>query len=140
MFMKVRPLPNKQRIQLTLDCDIVAAAKDKYPSVSNRVNELLAMDMYGSDEKDELVQRLHQLKLEEKSITKRICELEKQEVVLKETQSNVEEILEWVKEVYLRNGLIGLNKVEAECKRKGVSFEEIKQILDNEGIAYVNFS
>lgn len=133
-------MPNKQRVQLTLDCDILAAAKDKYPSVSHRVNELLAMDMYGSDEKDELVQRLHQLKLEEKSITKRICELEKQEVVLKETQSNVAEIMEWVKEIYVRKGYIGLNKVEAECKRKGVSFEEIKQILDNEGIAYVNFS
>ena len=133
-------MPNKQRVQLTLDCDILAAAKDKYPSVSHRVNELLAMDMYGSDEKDELVQRLHQLKLEEKSITKRICELEKQEVVIKESQSNVEAVMEWVKEIYLRNGFIGLNKLQQECKRKNVSFEEVKQILDNEGIAYVNFS
>jgi len=127
-------------VQLTIDCDILAAAKDKYPSVSHRVNELLAMDMYGSDEKDELVQRLHQLKLEEKSITKRICELEKQEVVIKESQSNVEAVMEWVKEIYLRNGFIGLNKLQKECKRKSVSFEEVKQILDNEGIAYVNFS
>ena len=133
-------MPNKQRVQLTIDCDILAAAKDKYPSVSHRVNELLAMDMYGSDEKDELVQRLHQLKLEEKSITKRICELEKQEVVIKESQSNVEAVMEWVKEIYLRNGFIGLNKLKQECKRKSVSFEEVKQILDNEGIAYVNFS
>lgn len=52
-------MSGKQRIQLTLDCDIVDAAKDRYLSVSNRVNELLAMDMYGSDEKDELVNRLH---------------------------------------------------------------------------------
>ena len=133
-------MPNKQRIQLTLDCDIVEAAKDKYPSVSNRVNELLAMDMYGSDEKDELVQRLHQLKLEEKSITKRICELEKEQTRIQESQSNIESVRDWIKDFYLRKGYVGLNMVEAECKRKGVSFDEIKGILDNEGIAYVNFS
>ena len=130
----------KQRIQLTLDCDIISAAKDKYPSVSNRVNELLAMDMYGSDEKDELVNRLHELKLEEKSITKRICELEQEEVRIKETGSNIQEIMNWIVGIYSRNGVVGLNKVEEECKRKHVSFDEIKQILDDEGIAYVNFT
>lgn len=133
-------MQKKQRIQLTLDCDIVESAKNKYPSVSHRVNELLAMDMYGSDEKQELVRRLHELQVEEQLITKRICELDKKEVVIKESQSNVEAVMEWVKEIYLRNGFIGLNKLQQECKRKNVSFEEVKQILDNEGIAYVNFS
>ena len=133
-------MSGKQRIQLTLDCDIIDAAKVRYPSVSNRVNELLAMDMYGSDEKDELVNRLHELKLEEKSITKRICELEKEEVKIQENGSNVQEIMDWIKSIYSRNGVIGLNKVEKECKRKHVSFDEIKQILDLEEIAYVNFT
>ena len=133
-------MSDKQRIQLTLDCDIIDAAKNKYPSVSNRVNEVLAMDMYGSDEKDELVNRLHELKLEEKSITKRICELEKEEVQLQRNHSNIEEIMSWINELYIRNGVIGLNIVKDECKRKGVSFDEIKMILDNEGIAYVNFT
>jgi len=133
-------MSGKQRIQLTLDCDIVDAAKDKYLSVSNRVNELLAMDMYGSDEKDELVNRLHELKLEEKSITKRLCELEKKEVIIQEKGSNVQEIMEWINTIYSRNGVVGLNKVEAECKRKHVSFDEIKQILDAEEIAYVKYA
>lgn len=133
-------MSGKQRIQLTLDCDIVDAAKDKYLSVSNRVNELLAMDMYGSDEKDELVNRLHELKLEEKSITKRLCELEKKEVIIQEKGSNIQEIMEWINTIYSRNGVVGLNKVEAECKRKHVSFDEIKQILDAEEIAYVKYA
>lgn len=133
-------MSGKQRIQLTLDCDIVDAAKDRYLSVSNRVNELLAMDMYGSDEKDELVNRLHELKLEEKSITKRICELEKKEVIIQENSSNIQEIMEWINTIYSRKGVVGLNKVEAECKRKHVSFDEIKQILDAEEIAYVKYS
>ena len=130
----------KQRIQLTLDCDIYDAAKDKYPSISARVNELLAMDMYGSDEKDELVNRLHELKLEEKSITKRICELEKQEVLIQESNSNIQEIMDWILDIYSRNGVVGLNKVKEECTRKHVSFEEIKLILDKEEIAYVNYA
>lgn len=133
-------MSGKQRIQLTLDCDIIDAAKDRYLSVSNRVNELLAMDMYGSDEKDELVNRLHELKLEEKSITKRICELEKKEVIIQENGSNIQEIMEWINTIYSRKGVVGLNKVEAECKRKHVSFDEIKQILDAEEIAYVKYS
>ena len=131
---------NKQRIQLTLDCDVVASAKEKYPSVSNRVNELLSMDLYGSDEKDELVKRLHELKLEEKSVTKRICELEKEEVKIHENGANVQSIMDWILAVYSRNGVIGLDKVKKECNRKGVSFDEIKQILDSEEIAYVNFA
>lgn len=133
-------MSSKQRIQLTLDCDVVESAKNKYPSVSNRVNELLSMDMYGSDEKDELVNRLHELKLEEKSITKRICELEKEEIRIQENGSNVEEIMAWIRSVYSRNGVIGLNQVREECNRKHVAFDEIKQILDSEEIAYVNFA
>ena len=125
---------------MTLDGDIVDAAKNRYPSVSNRVNELLSMDLYGSDEKDELVNRLHELKLEEKSITKRICELEKEEVRIQENGSNIQEIMDWIFGIYSRNGVVGLNKVEEECKRKHVSFDEVKQILDSEEIAYVNFT
>lgn len=130
----------KQRIQLTLDCDIYDAAKKKYPSVSARVNELLSMDMYGSDEKDELVNRLHELKLEEKSITKRICELEKEAVQVQESKSSIQEVMDWIMSIYSRNGVVGLDKIEQECKRKHVSFTEIKQILDDEGIAYVNYA
>ena len=130
----------KQRIQLTLDCDIYEAAKTKYPSVSARVNELLAMDMYGSDEKDELVKRLHQLKMEEKSVTKRLCELEKREVQIKESESNIQEIMAWIVDICSRKGVIGLNKIREECKRKNVNFDEIKVILDQEEIHYVNYT
>ena len=132
---------NKQRIQLTLDCDIYDAAKEKYPSVSARVNELLAMDLYGSDEKDELVQRLHQLKLEEKSITQRLCELDKSEVQLQADNSNRDKVIQWIEETYSRNGVIGLNKLEAECKRNGkLNIEEFIQMMDDSGVAYVNFA
>ena len=130
----------KQKITITIDCDLHEAAKNKYGNVSGRINELLAMDLYGSDEKDELVERLHNLKIEEKSITKRLCELEKQEVEVQTRNTNKESVLKWVKEVYQRNGVVGLNKLKAECKRYHVEFDEIVSLMDESGVAYVNYA
>lgn len=132
----------KKKIGISIDCDIYEAAKQKYPKISTRINELLAMDLYGSDEKDKLVQELHELKLREKVITKRICEIEKQEVAVERDISNKDAVLAWVSDVYPRVGYIGLNQLEAECKRCHCehAFEEIKLYLESEGIATVNFA
>lgn len=130
----------KKKITITVDCDLYEAAKTKYSNISGRVNELLSMDLYGNDEKDELIERLHNLKLEEKSITKRLCELEKQEVKIKEEESNKEAVLEWVTQVYQRNGVVGLDKLEKECKRHHVNMDEIKSLMDSSGVVYVNYA
>ena len=130
----------KQKITITIDCDIYEAAKSKYSNISGRINELLSMDLYGNDEKDELIERLHNLKIEEKSITKRLCELEKQEVKIQEEESNKEIVLEWVTSVYQRNGVVGLNKLEAECKRYHVNVDEIISLMDKSGVVYVNYA
>ena len=130
----------KQKITITIDCDLYEAAKTKYTNISGRINELLSMDLYGNDEKDELIERLHNLKIEEKSITKRLCELEKQEVQLQEEETNKDAVLKWVRDVYQRNGVVGLNKLEAECKRHHVSIDEIKLLMDESGVVYVNFA
>lgn len=129
----------KQKITITIDCDLYEAAKTKYSNISGRINELLSMDLYGNDEKAELVERLHNLKLEEKSITKRLCELEKQEVKMKAEETNKEAVLSWVTTVYQRNGVVGLNKLEAECKRHGVNVDDIVALMDKSGVVYVNY-
>lgn len=131
--------PTKKKIGISIDCDLYEQAKLKYPKISTRINELLAMDLYGSDEKDKLIQELHDLKIKEKSITKRICELEKEEVLIEQSQSNKDVVLEWVKEVYSRKGYVPLNKLQAECDRHHVNFEEMKNHLEMEEIATVNF-
>lgn len=130
----------KQKITITIDCNLYEAAKTKYPNVSGRINELLSMDLYGSDEKSELVQRLHELKLEEKSITKRICDLEKAEAKVQAEESNKKDVIAWVNQVYQRNGVVGLNKLEAECKRDDVNFDEIVALMDEAGVAYVKYA
>lgn len=129
----------KKKIGISIDCDLYEAAKRKYPKISTRINELLAMDLYGSDEKDKLVQELHNLKIREKSITKRICELEKEEVRIQADATNKDVVLNWVKEVYSRKGVIGLNKVKDECERHNVDFNEIRNYLEVNEIATVNF-
>ena len=130
----------KQKITITIDCDIYEAAKTKYSNISGRINELLSMDLYGNDEKDELIERLHNLKLEEKSITKRLCELEKREVQIQAENTNKEVVLEWVTTVYQRNGVVGLNKLEAECKRHNVNVDDIIALMDKSGVVYVNYA
>lgn len=131
--------PTKKKIGISIDCDLYEQAKLKYPKISTRINELLAMDLYGSDEKDKLINELHDLKLREKSITKRICELEKEEVKMEQSRSNKDAVLEWVTEVYSRKGVVPLNKLEMECNRSHVNFDEIKNYLESEEIATVNY-
>ena len=129
----------KTKITVTIDCDLHEAARNKYGNVSGRINELLSMDLYGNDEKDELIERLHNLKLEEKSITKRLCELEQREVQLQNDNDNRDTVLSWIKEVYLRNGVIGLNKLKQECKRHNVDVDDMVRAMDESGVAYVNY-
>ena len=131
--------PTKKKIGISIDCDLYEQAKLKYPKISTRINELLAMDLYGSDEKDKLINEVHDLKLREKSITKRICELEKEEVKMEQSRSNKDAVLEWVTEVYSRKGVVPLNKLEMECNRSHVNFDEIKNYLESEEIATVNY-
>lgn len=130
----------KKKITITIDCDLYESAKSKYDNISGRINDLLSMDLYGSDEKAELVDRLHELKLEEKSITKRICELEKEETVIRESKANIDLVLVWVREVYSRKGVIGLNQVKNECLRHNCDFNEVVKILEDEDIATVKFA
>lgn len=129
----------KKKIGISIDCDLYEAAKVKYRKLSPRINELLAMDLYGSDEKDQLVQELHELKIREKSITQRLCELEQEEVRIERSMSNKEAVLDWVSDIYSRNGVVPLNKLEAECKRNHVNFDEMKNYLEMNEIATVKY-
>lgn len=130
----------KKKIGISIDCDLYEAAKSKYPKISTRINELLAMDLYGNDEKDQVIRELHDLKLREKTLTKKLCELEKQEVQVQTDKANWEKVLDWVQDVYPRAGVIGLNLLEKECSRHGVPFDEMKYYLESEEIAIVKFA
>ena len=130
----------KKKFSICVDCDLYEAAKLKYGKISPRINELLAMDLYGSSEKDKLVQELHDLKIRERSITQQLCEMEKEEVRLSKANSDKEAVLSWVGDVYSRAGVIGLNLLKAECERHNVDYNDMVAYLEAEEIATIKYA
>ena len=130
----------KQKITITIDCDLYKSAKAKYDNVSGRINDLLSMDLYGSDEKEELVERLHALKLEEKSLTKRICELEKAEHIVRDEKKRIQAVLDWGMDTYSRKGVIGRNQLELICKKHNVQVFDVVRLLEKDGVEIVNYA
>ena len=130
----------KKKFSICVDQDLYEAAKLKYGKLSPRINELLAMDLYSSSEKDKLIQELHDLKIKEKTNTQQICSLEKEEIRLEKANSNWEAVLAWVSDVYKRVGVIGLNLLKAECERHYVDYDEMVAYLESEDIATIKFA
>ena len=48
-------------------------------------------------------------------------------------------MLSWANVIYQRRGVIGLNILKRECKNRDVSFDNVKNILEKEGVAFVNY-
>lgn len=130
----------KKKFSICVDEDLYEAAKLKYGKLSPRINELLAMDLYSSTEKDKLIKELNDLKVREKTITQQLCALEKEEVRLNKANSNKEAVLSWISEVYSRVGVIGLNLLKAECERHNVDYNEMVAYLEAEEIATIKYA
>ena len=120
--------------QFQLDVDRL----NVYPTLSCTVDDLLPEA--ASDEKEELVERLHALKLEEKSLTKRICELEKAEHIVKDEKKRIQAVLDWGMDTYSRKGVIGRNQLELICKKHNVQVFDAVRLLEKEGVAIVNYA
>lgn len=131
----------KKRIHITIDCDLYDLAQVKYGhrKLSDRVNQLLSMDLHQSTERQELIEKLHELSIEQQAVQDRLCELNKIEKEKDEHESNMDKVLHWIRDIYSRKGVIGLNQVKAECRRLHVNYEDIRSILEAEEIATVNY-
>lgn len=130
-------MTDKSRVHLTLDEDIVSQAKMVYPNLSIRVNELLSQDLNSSDEEAKLVEEMEELMSLYNAKKRKLCKIRKQ---LERDGSGVENVLDWAKNVYYRKGVLGLNLLEMECKRHKVSFDEVRNILEQEDVALVKFA
>lgn len=131
----------KKRIHITIDCDLYDLAQVKYGhrKISDRINQLLSMDLHQSTEKQELIEKLHELTIEQKAIQDKLCELNQIEKEIEEQESSMDKVLNWIREVYSRKGVVGLNQVKAECKRLQVNYQEVVHIMEREDIATVNY-
>ena len=132
---------NKKRVNVNLDCDLYYLAQSRYGkgNVSNRINELLSIDLHQSSEKEQLIEKLHELRIEERAITDKICQLNKMEREKEAEESSIDKVLMWVRDLYERKGVVGLNQVEMECKRLKVNYYDVLKILEAEEIATVNY-
>jgi Arc/MetJ-type ribon-helix-helix transcriptional regulator len=129
----------KVKITVTVDRELNEMANMKYKNKSDRINELLKIDLFETDEKAKLIEELSKTKRKEKIITKKLCELEKEEKNLKGNDDNIEKVLEWARNTFNRRGFLGLNYLEKECKSNKVDLVFVKNQLVNEGVEFVNF-
>ena len=119
----------KKKITVTIDNDLYVLAKNKYDNLSGRINDLLSIDLHRTTEKDELVEKLHNLHLEERIIEDKLCEIRKREKESKEKESNFDKFMKWAVDIQNRRHEIGLNMVKSECNRLKLDYPSIRQML-----------
>ena len=131
---------NKTKVTLTLDTDLVDLAKLSYPNFSGRMNELLSIDLHAETEESKLMKEIAKLHDELEIKEDKLCDIRKKRSTLEGEVSTINEVLSWARGIYERKGVIGLNLLERECKKKKVSFSKIRDILEQEDVAFVNFA
>ncbi len=125
---------------LTLDTDLVDLARLQYPNFSGRVNDLLSIDLNAETEESKLMKEITKLSEELEIKQDKLCDIRKRRSTLEGDASVIEEVLSWARGVYERKGVLGLNVVERECKKKKVSFSNVVNILEKEDVAFVKFA
>lgn len=133
-------MSNKTKVTLTLDTDLVDLAKISYPNFSGRMNELLSIDLHAETEESKLMKEIAKLSDELEIKQDKLCDIRKKRTSLEGDASNIKEVLEWARSIYERKGVLGLNMLERECKKKKVSFSKVMNILEQEDVAFVNFA
>lgn len=133
-------MSNKTKVTLTLDTDLVDLAKISYPNFSGRMNELLSIDLHAETEESKLMKEIAKLSDELEIKQDKLCDIRKKRTSLEGDASNIKEVLGWARSIYERKGVLGLNMLERECKKKKVSFSKVMNILEQEDVAFVNFA
>ena len=133
-------MTNKTKVTVTLDTDLVDLARITYPNFSGRLNQLLSIDLHAENEESKLMKEIALLQDELEIKEAKLCDLRKKRFTLEGEASTIKGVLVWARGVYERKGVIGLNMLERECKKKKVSFSKVKDILEQEDVAFVNFT
>lgn len=131
---------NKTKVTVTLDTDLVDLAKITYPNFSGRLNQLLSIDLHAENEESKLMKEIALLQDELEIKEDKLCDLRKKRATVEGDASTIKEVLVWARGIYERKGVLGLNMLERECKKKKVSFSKVKSVLEQEDVAFVNFA
>lgn len=132
-------MARKKCVHITVDEDVWKNAKQFLPNISKEVNEFLKDVTHLSDNEDEIIKEMEYHKTQYKLFKRNLCKFRENKALKAKDSSNIDGVLVWAKTVYERRGVLGLNVLERECKNRGVNFNEVKNILECEDIAFVKF-
>ena len=130
-------MSNKTKVSLSIDTDLLCLAKSKYPNLSARVNQLLSIDLHAEDEESLLMKDIASLQDELELKMEKLENIRQQQ--FDDDTTNLDKVLSWAEEIYKRRGVLGLNVLQRQCNRHKVSFVNVKHILEQEDIAFVNY-
>lgn len=128
---------SKTKVSLSIDTDLLRLAKIKYPNLSGRVNQLLSIDLHAEDEESLLMKDIASLQDELELKMEKLHDIRQQGNDADD--SNLDKVLSWAEEIYERRGVLGLNVLKRQCNMHKVSFVNVKNILEQEDIAFVNY-
>ncbi|MBQ2653045.1 MAG: type II toxin-antitoxin system CcdA family antitoxin [Methanobrevibacter sp.] len=130
-------MSNKTKVSLSIDTDLLILARSKYPNLSARVNQLLSIDLHAEDEESLLMKDIASLQDELELKMEKLQNVRQQHY--NDDTTNLDKVLSWAKEIYERKGVLGLNILQRQCKRHKVSYTNVKNILEQEDIAFINY-
>jgi len=96
--------------------------------------------LHAETEESKLMKEIAKLHDELEIKEDKLCDIRKKRSALEGEASNIKEVLSWARNIYERKGVIGLNMLERECKKQKVSFSKIRDILEQEDVAFVNYA
>ena len=115
-------------------------ARLQYPNFSGRVNELLSIDLHAETEESQLMKEIASLSDELEIKQDKLCDIRRKRALVEGDASSIQLVLAWAREIYERKGVLGLNILERECNKRKVSFVNVRNILEQEDVAFVNYA
>lgn len=129
----------KKRIHIYVDEDVWEHARNLIPNISREVNEYLKDKVNLFSEEDILQREMNHHKAKYNSAKKQYETYQQNKEFKKDNMENLEAVLSWAEDVYLRKGRIGLNQLKNVCNNRDVSFDDAKRVLEDKGYTFVNY-
>lgn len=129
----------KKRIHLYVDADVYDHARSLLPNLSQEVNQFLKDKVKMFSEEDILQREMNHHKAKYNSAKKQYETYQKNKEFKKDNMENLEAVLFWAEDVYIRKGKLGLNQLKNVCNKRDVSFDDAKRVLEDKGYTFVNY-
>lgn len=129
----------KKQVHITVDEDVWEHARNLIPNISREVNEYLKDKVNLFSEGDMLQREMNHHKAKYNSAKKQYETYQERKEFKKDNMENLEAVLSWAEDVYLRKGRIGLNQLKNVCNNRDVSFDDAKRVLEDKGYELVNY-